>query len=255
MPNAISRTFILTSLVLVAGCQGFDRKKIMGGVEVQNEKVTAPTNVNSNTKIYVADFALAASDVKTDPLQGGIREELGLGGGRGPMSGGGLLSRLKGDSGPTLSGSAEDQAKQIVNGMAESLVKDFNDKGIPAERISGDQTQLPKSGWLIQGQFTQIDEGNRMERAIIGFGTGATSMDVQVGISDLASDQPKAPFAVFGTIKDPGKMPGAVATLNPYVAAAKFHMEKNATGKDVGKTADEIVTEVVKFRSGTAKAP
>lgn len=33
-----------------------------------------------------------------------------------------------------------------------------------------------------------------MERAMIAFGTWATSMDVQVGVGDLASEQPKAPL-------------------------------------------------------------
>jgi hypothetical protein len=42
-------------------------------------------------------------------------------------------------------------------------------------------------------------------------------------------------------------MPGAAVTMNPYVAAAKFIMEKNATGKDVQKTADEIVAEMLKY--------
>jgi hypothetical protein len=101
---------------------------------------------------------------------------------------------------------------------------------------------------LINGVFTEVDEGNRLKRAVIGFGQGSTQMTVQIGVSDLASKNPQAPFIIFGTIKDPGKMPGAVVTMNPYVAAAKFVMEKNASSSDVKNTAKQIVAEILKYK-------
>ena len=45
-------------------------------------------------------------------------------------------------------------------------------------------------------------------------------------------------------------VPGAVVTMNPYVAAAKFVMEKNASEKDVKKTAAQIAEEIVKYMPG-----
>ena len=98
------------------------------------------------------------------------------------------------------------------------------------------------------GAFTEVDEGNRLKRAVIGFGQGSTQMTVQIGVSDLASKNPQAPFIIFGTIKDPSKLPGAVVTMNPYVAAAKFVMEKNASSKDVKNTAKQIVAEILKYK-------
>jgi hypothetical protein len=74
-------------------------------------------------------------------------------------------------------------------------------------------------------------------------------MDVQVGISDLSGGHPHDPFIVFGTVTDPSKMPGAAVTMNPYVAAAKFVMEKNAAEKDIQKTAEQIVGELIKYES------
>ena len=41
-----------------------------------------------------------------------------------------------------------------------------------------------------------------------------------------------------------GKKIGAVITMNPYVAAAKFVMEKNAPDKTVKKTASEVAKEI-----------
>jgi len=89
-----------------------------------------------------------------------------------------------------------------------------------------------------------MDQGNRAVRAVIGFGAGATEMELYVSISDLAIN-PDAPFMVFGAEKDPGRAPGAILLMNPYVAAAKFVMQKNASEKDVRKTAERIVEEVM----------
>ncbi len=130
--------------------------------------------------------------------------------------------------------------------MAEDLVKSLQDKGLGAERIGADLGSLPKDGWLIQGNFTDVDEGNRLERSAIGFGLGSTQMQIQVGVSDLASAQPTKPFISFGTVKDPSMMPGAA--YNPYALAVKFHMQKKATGEDIQKTADLIVAELSKYK-------
>jgi hypothetical protein len=138
------------------------------------------------------------------------------------------------------------RAREIVNGMSQSLIRNLRNKGFTAQRLSGPQATLPRDGWLLQGIFTEVDEGNRIKRAVIGFGRGATSMNVQVGVSNLASAQPQTPFILFGTVKDPKKVPGAAATMNPYVAAARFVMEKNATEKDIEKTAEQIVDEILK---------
>ncbi|MGZ8097250.1 MAG: DUF4410 domain-containing protein, partial [Methylosarcina sp.] len=121
-----------------------------------------------------------------------------------------------------------------------------NDKGFIARRLPGSQGALPRKGWLVQGVFTEVDKGNRIKRAVIGFGRGATRMEVQVAVSNLAGQKPKTPFIVFGTAKTPKKMPGAVVTLNPYIAAAKFVVEKDATEQDIRTTAEQIVDEIVK---------
>jgi hypothetical protein len=133
------------------------------------------------------------------------------------------------------------------------MVEKFAGKGVEARRVVT-TVPLPGEGWLIRGIFTEIDSGNRIKRATIGFGSGATKMEVYVTVSDLSKNA-DAPFLVFGTEKDPGKMPGAVVTMNPYVAAAKFVMEKNASEKDVKKTAAQIVDEIVKYmkQGGEAK--
>jgi hypothetical protein len=68
-----------------------------------------------------------------------------------------------------------------------------------------------------------------------------------VAFSDFAGSDPRAAFAVFGTAKDPNRIPGALVTMNPYVAAAKFVLQKNATERDINKTAEQIADRIVRY--------
>lgn len=232
--TSIALLFIIAFLPGVLCCaSGTDSssRKVLGGVRTTGEEVKAPLPQKAPSMIYVADFALDSEDYKGDKGVGGSLP-------------GGLGKRLPH---PMARGSSSDKAHRIVDTMAESLVKSLGEKGLPAQRLHDASGELPREGWLAQGVFTEVDEGSRIKRAIIGFGSGATSMDLQLGISDLASSEPRAPFLVFGTVKDPSKIPGAVVTLNPYVAAAKFVLAKNATEKDIKKTAAQIADEIAKY--------
>jgi hypothetical protein len=90
--------------------------------------------------------------------------------------------------------------------------------------------------------FTEVDEGSSRRRAIIGFGSGEAKMDLYVTLTDLAT--PQKPLYEMANNENSGKKIGAVITMNPYVAAAKFVMEKQAPEKTVKKTASDIAKEV-----------
>lgn len=214
-------------------------KRFVGGIETQNAHLSGQLPQQAPRTVYVADFALDAENIQGDE---GVRGVMPGGLGHGVL--GGLGQRLPH---PFATDHPGDKARQIVDTMAESLVGALARRGIPAQRIDPRAGNLPPAGWLLQGMFTEVDEGNRFKRAVIGFGQGASTMDVQIGISDLASTHPNDPFIVFGTVKDPSKLPGAVVTMNPYVAAAKFVMEKNATERDIRNTAEKIVDEILSY--------
>jgi hypothetical protein len=213
-----------------SGCAGGMAKKATGEVQVRGRTAQGVQPVSPPQAVYVLDFDLGYDSMS--PQQGILHR---------PAIGRAL---------PLLS-QRDDPARKaakLVEVMSSTLVEKFADKGVDARRVVTG-APLPGNGWLIRGVFTEIDEGSRLKRATIGFGSGATDMEVYVTVSDLAKN-PDAPFLVFGTEKDPGKIPGAVVTMNPYVAAAKFVMEKNASEKDVKKTAARIVDEVVKYMQG-----
>lgn len=189
--------------------------------------------------IYVSDFELDPANFKQD--EGGIT-------GKGsvlppPPPGLPRLGRKPQDP--------ADEAKKLVRLMSQSLVSELDKAGFTARRLSATETH-PAQGLILSGVFTEVDEGNHMRRALIGFGSGASKMALYVTVTDAS--QPDLTLYELSAEKSSGKKPGAVITLNPYVGAVKFVMTKNAPEKTVKKTASLIAAELSRQMSGTTVA-
>jgi hypothetical protein len=235
--SSLCLIFLIAWTALLAGCQatgGSRSPGVTGGVEVRDEQLQGAWPAGLPRTVYVSDFELQAERMENGQEDKGI-----LPGGRFKKTG----KRLPH---PPAGANPEEQARKIVDAMSRSLVEELNKKGLAARRLTDPKAALPKEGWLIQGVFTEVAKGSRVKRAVIGFGRGTSRMEAQVAVGDLSSRNPKTPFIVFVTVKKPKKTPGAVVTLNPYVAAVKFVMEKNATEKDIRKTAGQIAGEILK---------
>jgi hypothetical protein len=183
------------------------------------------TLLTKSTPIYVSDFELDAQDVQVD--KGSIVGQLRPG----------ILERprKRQQTNPAL------QAKKLVDTMSQSIVADLQKAGYNAQRLPSEDAK-PATGAWVHGVFTQVDEGSRLHRAVIGFGSGETKMDLFVTLTNLASpEKPLYESAQAGTSK---KTPGAAITLNPYVTAAKFVVEQNAPEKTVKRIASQISKEV-----------
>lgn len=239
--HTFPRSAVLIVGVLLAGCQSLTGRShgLRGGIDIKNEKLASSSTVTGPRTVYVADFQLDAGNVKTDSGIGGVADEV--------TASNGILGRISQRlSRSSISGDAQQQTPEIVSAMANDLIESFRKQGIPAQRIDAASSDLPADGWLLQGKFTDVDEGNRMQRAAVGFGLGATQMAIDLSVSDLASANPRQPFITFATTKEASMKPGG---FNPYAIAAKFHMEKNATDKDIQGTADQIVEEILKYKT------
>ncbi len=218
-PRSHVSTLLLLALSFLLAVDGH-------AVKLTEEAAPAAVPTDRPTVIYVTDFDLAADAVKT---------KTGILGGDGPVRG--VLQGRREDRNPS------ENAQGLVNLLATSLVAEFSKREAKAMRWSGTDP-FPKEGWIVRGQFTEVDEGSRVRRAMIGFGSGKAEMQLHVNVADLAKS-PNAPFLVFGTAAESGKMPGAIVMLNPYVAAAKFVMSKNASAKDVKKTASKLAEAIL----------
>jgi hypothetical protein len=237
---------LLAVLLAAPGC-GKLRDRSTGHVALQ--EAAAPTSDlprRAPQVVYVQDFALDAENFQGDQGVSGA-----LPGRLNQMAQSGIGQNLPH---PLATHDPAAAAQNIVDTMAESLVKGLTVKGLTARRLPAGAS-LPGSGWLVKGAFTEVDEGNRLKRAVMGFGQGATQMEVQVGVADLEGPAPDKAFAVFGTLKEHGQMPGGLVTKNPYAMAAKFVLEKNATPRDVNNTADQIAAEILKLRNKVQGLP
>lgn len=218
--------------VIAAGC---------GTAKVADRHSVGDMTVSKPRRVYVADFELEPADVTSESGLLPLPPKLpGLG-----------------DFLPPLPGTAKDPKKlasQLVDEMSAALVKDLNKAGLAAQRLVS-SAGLPKTGWLVRGVFTSVNQGNQLERAVIGFGKGKTDVQVVVDVNDLAAGVPQKLYEVT-TKADSGKAPGAGPTiiLGPAGLAARFVIAGHDLDRNVRQTASLIADEVVRRTDPTSPA-
>jgi hypothetical protein len=179
--------------------------------------------------VYVRDFLFDAQNLKPDQGLLGRRER--------PI--GRLLQGLKPSQDPAA------KAQELAALLSNTIVAELNNAGIRANRLEPGAF-MPQDGLLVGGEFLEVDEGNRMRRAMVGFGSGSEEVKVQVEVYDLAKN-PTSPFLVYGAGEEGRKGPGAVAFRNPYAAAARYVLSRRATEKDIVKLGNQIAADLVKI--------
>jgi hypothetical protein len=175
------------------------------------------------TIVYVQDFKVEKESSGNDQTLGGGRARA-------------IIAQVKSATGM--------QSSQVVDLMSSSLVSDLNRAGVKAVRLAAGRS-LPKSGWLVRGVFTEVDEGSRVLRAEVGFGAGATDLAVLVNVADLQKGKAE-PFYKLETQAGSRKMPGGIVTKSPYVAAAKFVMSRRDLPKNIRQTAQTIADQIIR---------
>jgi hypothetical protein len=201
------------------------------GAQAQAQSAGVPPT-SAPVVVYVSDFELDTANVTpdTNPVDQAHRIVGNI------LPGGGLLHRRN----------PEMTAPQIVDTMAQTVVDDLRKKGIDARRLpAGGAT--PAQGWLVRGVFLSVDEGNRVQRAMVGFNSGKSQFEVAFAADDLATQTP-TPLYQEVDGQSGQHMPGAVVALNPYVAIAKFALsrgdEKKALTDAASQVADGVAAKV-----------
>lgn len=121
---------------------------------------------------------------------------------------------------------------------------------------------------IVDGQFTNISEGNRLRRLVIGFGAGSAILDTSVQMYNRSAGSSRQ-VLTFTTHADSGMMPGAAVTAGAGAAAggsAAVIVGANAgiggvktitssTGFLANKTASEIVDSINTYMTQQGWAP
>jgi hypothetical protein len=187
--------------------------------------------------VAVYDFAFDVANLQTE--QGLVK------GRSGPV--GRLRSSLRSEETPA------EKTARFAALLSETIAKELGVLKIPATR-QPKGAPWPGTGLVVKGEFVQVDEGNRMKRAVIGFGAGAIETLTQVEIFDLAQSR-TTPVLVYGTGTGSKPMPGGIIMMNPYAMAAKYVLSRNATEKDVRALGKKIAHDLAKLEAGGAAKP
>jgi hypothetical protein len=142
-------------------------------------------------RIVVEEFAYSPSQVK---LMRGITPE--------------LEDAMKGTP---RSAQQLEVGSKVANVLAEHLVKEVRDMGLPAERGYGEPQPFGNT-YTIEGQFLSIDQGNRTERNVIGLGLGRSDVKTLVQLYRDSADGQRVVEA-FDVNAQSGRKPGMAETM------------------------------------------
>ena len=164
-----------------------------------------------------------------------------------------------------LSGQSDSQqqiaaAQGVVAAIGDTLVREIQAMGLPAERIAADASVPPDARVaLVDGNVLSIDEGNRAKRVAIGFGAGASEVKTSTALAYLAPATAHRELASFQASGSSGHTPGVVTAGGIGAAAgvagsavvsggAQAYREKigatvSADADDIGKKIAEALKQ------------
>ena len=211
------------------------------GAQVTQQSSAAPISTTAPTAVVIYPFAVNASDVS---LNSSIFQ---------------VAYRNLSDS--NTNAEQLQLAHQTAQNICVQVAANLTQKGITTTCL---QRGVPPTGSNVlirDGEFTDISEGNRLRRMVIGLGAGASKVDTVVQVIQK-TDQGSTEIIDFATSADSGYMPGAgitgpagaaaggataAATLGVNVAAGGVKNVTSSTGYLVDKTTDQIVQQVVNY--------
>ncbi len=211
------------------------------GAQVTQQSQAVPVTTSRPAQIVVYPFAVTVDDVT---LNQGI-----------------IASTYRNVSGEDETAQQLQIAKDTAHNICVTVAATLSQKGYSA--VCQDRG-VPVAGanvLIVDGEFTDINEGNKMRRMVIGLGVGASTLDADV-IVQQHSEQGSRQLMEFSTHADSGKMPGAgitgpagaaaaggvsAATIGVNVAMGGVKNYTSATGFLADKTSDEIVDQITEY--------
>jgi hypothetical protein len=149
--------------------------------------------------------------------------------------------------------------RQVSDALATELTQKIAALGLYPVRA--DQSLQPTPGSiLITGYFVDIDEGNRLQRNVIGLGMGKSYLDSKIRVLAPSPSGYKELIA-FDAHADSGEMPGA-AVMGPAGAAAGagtaaviaanavdsgVKSYRSASTQEAKRMADKIATQLAQY--------
>ena len=143
---------------------------------------------------------------------------------------------------------------QVADAIANNLVTEIRDLGLPAERGSG----LPpgtSNAVLVTGQLVSINEGNEAERVVIGLGAGRSDVRAQVQVFELTPGSTRLIDTVEVDAKS-GLTPGMAETMGAGALTGHLLVSTLVSGGVQVATetmSDTVVADADRAAKGIAK--
>lgn len=230
-PIALARhsAFLLLA-VFIAGCVSASVAPHAQGVPVSN---------NRPSTIYVYPFAVTATDVTLN--QGFFQRAF-----RKVTDSNQSQSQLK-------------IAEATAQALAQNIAEQLQSMGYNAVEVSRGTKVTGNNIIVVDGQFVDINEGNRLRRMVIGFGAGQATLDTKVQVYQVANRR-VTQIMDFTTHADSGSMPGAAVTgpagaaaggaavsLGANLAGGAAKTYRSSSGYLAKKTADQSVNYMSQY--------
>ena len=229
MKYTILRMSFLSFAILAGGC---------AGAKVTGESESAPIGTTRPAAVIVYPFAVSSSDVTLNQ---------------------GFFQKTYRDM------SDEDQsqqqlelAKQTAHNVCVQVAAKLTAKGITTTCLERGTPPTGSNVLIVDGNLTDINEGNRLRRMVIGLGAGQSTLDTVVQAYQK-TDQGSQQLMDFSTHADSGYMPGAgvtgpagaaaggataAASLGANLAAGGVKNFTSSTGYLAEKTATQITDQL-----------
>ncbi len=182
-------TLVFALALLAAGC---------AKTNVRTTEEVAYTGMPRPERVLIYNFVVSPSDIAQNSS---------------------LFAKLgRGMSDSNQSAEEIKLAREVSDALATELTVKVANMGLNPLRADPNATTIMAGSIIITGQFTKIDEGNRLRRNMIGFGAGQSAVDATVKV--LAPTRSGYEEIIgFDAHADSGNMPGA-AVMGPAGAAA-----------------------------------
>jgi Domain of unknown function (DUF4410) len=180
---------LLLAAVAIAGC---------AGASVSPGSNTIPVSSGRPSIIYVYPFAVNVQDVTLNQ---------------------GFFQKTYRD----MSDSNADQSQfdlghETASALADQMVQQLESLGFNASRVPRGTQVSGQNILIVDGSFTNINQGNRLRRMVIGLGSGQSNLNAEVQVYQMANGSTMQ-IMDFATEANSGSMPGAALTA-PAGAAA-----------------------------------
>jgi hypothetical protein len=151
MKKAILRTIYGIAAIAFTGC---------AGASVGQELQSAPLASARPTQIVVYPFAVDPSEVTLNQ---------------------GIVQRTyRSMSGADVPAQQLEIARQTAENVCAEVTAGLQQKGYSAVCQQRGIQPAGDNALIVDGEFTDISEGNRLRRMVIGFGAGASTLDTNV---------------------------------------------------------------------------